>query len=815
MKERYICIHGHFYQPPRENPWLEAIEIQDSAYPYHDWNEKISAECYAPNAASRKMDDEDRILDIVNNYSGISFNFGPTLLSWIEKNSAETYQAILEADRGSMRHRSGHGNALAQGYNHIIMPLANRRDKQTQIAWGIRDFEFRFKRFPEGMWMPETAVDLETLEVLAEFGIKFTILAPRQASKVRRTGASRWEDVSGGRIDPARAYLLRLRTGKTVTIFFYDGPISQAVAFEKLLRKGEDFARRLLSGLSDARNWPQILSIATDGETYGHHHRFGDMALASALDYVESHGFARLINYGEYLEKNPPSYEVEIFENSSWSCVHGIERWKSNCGCNSGGNPGWNQEWRRPLREGLDWLRDRLSPVYEAAAGVYLKDVWEARDGYIDVILDRSEDNLHKFLNLHAVKDLNAEERTVVLKLLEMQRHALLMYTSCGWFFDDVSGLETVQILQYAGRAIQLCEEISHGSVEDSFKGRISKAKSNQPGMGTGAQIYDKFVKPAMIDLKRVGAHYAVSSAFDGYANETGIYCFGIREDDSRKVEAGGSKLAVGKISVSSGITGENELISYCVLHFGGHALNGGVRTFMGAEAYESMRNEVVSAFERGAFADIVRLMDQHFGMHNYSLIDLFRDRQRDILDSLISQTLEGFENVYHQMYENNRILMGFLREMGMPIKKPFFTSAAFALNFDMKKAFMEDSIDADRIHYLIGEMEKWSVDFDQVEIEFAARRKLEELMGGLSAVPFDLPGLAEIQNRVEMMRLLPVEFNYWQTQNSYYKIAGTAFRDLSRRAHSGDGDALRWVNEFRYLGELLSFDTSSILSEE
>ena len=341
--ERYICIHGHFYQPPRENAWLESIEVQDSAYPYHDWNERITAECYAPNTASRILDGEGYITKLVNNYSKISFNFGPTLLSWLKDNHSDIYQAILEADRLSQENFSGHGSAMAQAYNHMIMPLANRRDKYTQVVWGIADFGHRFGRKPEGMWLPETAVDLETLDIMAEEGIKFTVLAPTQASRVRRIGADDWEDVSDASIDPTMAYRLNLPSGREIALFFYDGPISRNIAFEDTLDSGEKFAYRLTDAFSEERDWPQLVHIATDGETYGHHHRFGDMALAFALEYIEANNLAAITNYGEYLEKNPCTYEVEIFENTSWSCTHGVERWRSDCGDNSGGNPNWNQ----------------------------------------------------------------------------------------------------------------------------------------------------------------------------------------------------------------------------------------------------------------------------------------------------------------------------------------------------------------------------------------------------------------------------------------------------------------------------------------
>lgn len=316
---RYICLHGHFYQPPRENPWLEAIEIQDSAYPYHDWNERITAECYAPNAASRILDGEGRIVRIVNNYSKISFNFGPTVLSWLADNAAPVYQGLLDADKKSQELFSGHGSALAQVYNHMIMPLANRRDKRTQIVWGLRDFETRFGRKPEGMWLSETAVDLDTLDLLSENGIQFTVLSPYQAHRTRRSESQPWQDARDGKVDPSMAYRLRLPSGRTISLFFYDGPISRAVAFEGLLKKGEILAGRLGQAFSDARDWPQLIHIATDGETYGHHHAHGDMALAFALEHIESLPGVDLTNYGEYLERYPPTAEADIVENSSWS----------------------------------------------------------------------------------------------------------------------------------------------------------------------------------------------------------------------------------------------------------------------------------------------------------------------------------------------------------------------------------------------------------------------------------------------------------------------------------------------------------------
>jgi alpha-amylase/alpha-mannosidase (GH57 family) len=488
--KKYICIHGHFYQPPRENAWLEVIEVQDSAHPYHDWNERISSECYAPNAASRILE-HGIIKDIINNYSKISFNFGPTLLSWMEQYDFETYEAILEADKESIKNFSGHGSAVAQVYNHIIMPLANRRDKETQIIWGIRDFEHRFGRKPEGMWLAESAVDIESLELLAEQDIKFTILAPRQAKAFRRIGDEGWHAVSDKGIDTRRPYACNLPSGKSIALYFYDGDIAQGVAFNGLLNDGQKFAQSLLKSFDQKPEEPQLVHIATDGETYGHHHKHGDMALAFCLDFIDEHKHANITNYAEFLSKVTPTMEVQVHENSSWSCVHGVERWRNDCGCNTGGKAGWNQQWRKPLREALDWLRDQLNEVYEREASEILKDPQEARNEYIKVILRRNDDTVRKFLKDHCQKVV---EPNRVLRLMEMQRNAMLMYTSCGWFFDEVSGIETTQILQYACRAIQLVSQMVGTELEDEFIKRLEAAPSNVPSLENAGNVYRRFV---------------------------------------------------------------------------------------------------------------------------------------------------------------------------------------------------------------------------------------------------------------------------------------------------------------------------------
>jgi alpha-amylase/alpha-mannosidase (GH57 family) len=802
--ERYICIHGHFYQPPRETPWLEAIEQQDSAYPYHDWNERITAECYAPNSVSRILDADDRIVELVNNYAKISFNFGPTLLSWLELNAADVYRAILEADKESRKNFSGHGSALAQPYNHMILPLANARDRTTQILWGIRDFERRFRREPEGMWLPETAVDLETLEILAELGIQFTILAPHQAGRVRRIGGRAWKDVSGGRIDPTRAYEQRLLSGKTISLFFYDGPVSRAVAFEGLLSRGEHFADRLIGVFSDDRDWPQLVHIATDGESYGHHHRFGDMALAYALNYIVTKQLAKLTNYGEFLEKHPPTHQVEIIEKTSWSCAHGIDRWWSNCGCNSGGHPGWNQEWRRPLRDALDWLRDSVAPSYETVGRRLVKDPWAARDDYISVVLDRAEANVEAFFARQAARALTEEEKTQALKLMEMQRHAMLMYTSCGWFFDEISGIETTQVIQYAGRAVQLAQDLFGDSLEQQFVERLAAAHGNIQEHRDGRQIYEKFVRPAMVDWERVGAHYAVSMLFENYPGKEKIYCYLAEREDYQIFEAGVAKMAVGRVKLTSEITRDSSVLSFGALHMGDHNVNGGVGKFHGDEAYRALIQEAKEPFTRADFAEVVRIMDRRFGGSNYSVRSLFRDEQRKVLDVILTSTLQEAAALYRQIYEHRAPMMRFITSLHMPLPKAFYAAAEFVLNGYLRQALERAEIDAERINSLQETAKVEGVALDSATLEFAFRRNLERMAKRLVVHPTETE-LRQLNTAVDLIEKLPFSVELWAIQNAYYRLMENVYPDMRRQKNLGSNTAAAWVESFEALGRKLA----------
>ncbi len=814
--ERYICIHGHFYQPPRENAWLEFVELQDSAYPFHDWNERITAECYAPNGMSRILDGYQTIEKITNNYAHISFNFGPTLLAWLADKEPETYRAILDADKESQQRFSGHGSAIAQAYNHTILPLSNSRDKETQIRWGIRDFQFRFDRRPEGMWLPETAVDLETLDLLAENGIRFTILSPYQARRTRKLRGRAWRDASGGRVDPSMPYLVRLPSGRRIVVFFYDGPISRAIAFERLLEKGENLSGRLVSAFSDSRSWPQIIHIATDGETYGHHHMRGEMALAYALHQIGTDNLAKLTNYGEYLERHPPTHEAEIWEFTAWSCAHGVRRWDSNCGCNSGGRPSWNQEWRKPLRQALDWLRDTVEPHFEEKGGQIFKNPWAARNAYVEVILNRWPDNADRFFAEHATHVLNQEEKILALKLLEMQRHAMLMYTSCGWFFDELSGIETTQVIQYAARTLQLYDDIFGESIEPLFLERMSLAKSNIPEYKDGRVIYERFVRPAMVDRKKVAAHYALMSLFEPYPEESRVYCYKVELKDFQQMEAGRSKLVIGCVHVVSEITQESDLYSFGALHIADHLMNGGVRLFRGDEDYDILKQELVDPFNRAEFSEVIRILDRHFGDSTYSLRSIFHDDQRKILGRIMKTTLSEAEAVYRQLYETHAPMMRFVSGLGIPLPRAFSMAAEFALNSSLRTLFGDaENLDFNRINALLDEARTDNVPLDGATLEFALRGTIRQVAETFFANPGDLNLMKKLEAAAGVARNLPFEVNVWRTQNRYYELLQKIYPDRLQEAMNGDEGAREWVEHFIALGKNLAVKVEQPALEE
>ena len=803
---KYICIHGHFYQPPRENPWLEDIELQDSAYPFHDWNERISEECYKANAASRILDKKGYIIKIANNYNKISFNFGPTLFAWMKRHQPEVYQSIVEADKLSQERFSGHGSAIAQAYNHMIMPLANRQDKYTQVLWGIRDFENHFARKPEGMWLPETAVDYETLEVLAEFNIKFTILAPHQAARIRKMEKdATWQEIKENTIDYRLPYLCTLPSGKTISIFFYSGSLAHEVSFGDLLRNGENFARQLMAGFSKDSGRTELVHIATDGETFGHHHRFGDMALSYCLDYIEKNNLARITNYGEYLELNPPNYEVQIVENTSWSCPHGVERWRNNCGCKAGGHPDWQQNWRKPLREAMDWLRDKSIETFERGASAYFKDIWQVRNEYIAVVLNRSTESIGEFMENFALHHLSEEEIIRALKYLEMQRNAMLMYTSCGWFFDDISRIETIQNMRYAARCMQLINELDAIDLEEEYIERLEDAPSNVHLYKNGAGVYQVKVKPVILDLLRVGAHYAISALFNG--KEKNVYSYQILEDEIERIENGQLKMAIGYTSVCSEVTLEKEKICFAVLHLGGHNVNGGVKRFENEETYQEMVKEITASFKEANVIEMVRLMDKHFGTNSYSLWYMFKDEQRRVIEKILEPPLAEIDRNFARIYIDNQNIISFLRQSNIPVPRSLSLITEQVINQELKRIFSQESIDLEKLNGLLQEVERWSINIDQTAFQFKVVEWINRVMEEVRKKPFQVKSLLEITGVLKKMKDFEIELNLWAAQNTFFEIKREISLSLKKNMALKEEDREIWWKPIKELGEMLKID--------
>jgi alpha-amylase/alpha-mannosidase (GH57 family) len=823
-KEKAFCVHGHFYQPPRENPWLEAVEEQESAAPYHDWNDRITAECYAPNSAARLVDGENQIIRIINNYARMSFNFGPTLLSWLEQNAPRVHAAIVQADRRSQNRYSGHGSAMAQVYNHVIMPLANRRDKITQIRWGIADFRHRFGRFPEGMWLPETAVDSESLDLLAKHGLRFVLLAPHQCARIRllpkpgppkKAPETAWTETPDGSVDTTRGYLVRLKEGRSIAAFFYDGGRSRAIAFEGLLNSGEGFAQRLMGGFKAESDDAQLVHVATDGESYGHHHHYGEMALAWLLHWAQEQKRAGAngippTNYGEFLEQNPPRYEAQIVENTSWSCVHGVERWRSDCGCN-GGKPGWNQKWRTPLRETLDWLRDTLAPLAEEEAKRYFADRDGARSGYIAVVLDRSKECRDRFLADHALRQLSDEERVRVFMLMELERHAMLMYTSCGWFFDDISGIETVQIVAYASRVLQLAADLfgeRAAGLEKQFIEKLASAKSNVPEQQDGASIYKRLVQPMQVTLEQVAAHYAISSIFTSYPDETDLFCYTVRRLAHETVSSGRVRMVAGQALICSKTTELAETVAFAVLHFGDQNITAVVKRWDPAEAaaYQAFLEEATAAVNRADFPAVVRCFDRYFGGQTYSIQSLFRDEQKRILDILLRGTTAEVETSLAAIYEKQASLLHFLSQSGLPRPAAMTLAATFAINAGLRRALESEPIDAVQARSWLNLARADQVTLDKVQLHYFADQRMKRAMVELHDHPDNADALDNALLIARTLRELPLSLNLWQAQNLWYDV----FRHFPEKPPAGES-----LEKWKELGRQMHIAVDVIVAEE
>lgn len=772
MGNLFLCVHGHFYQPPRENPWLEQIELEDSSAPYHDWNERICAECYGPNAHARIVEGSGRVKRMINNYAWMSFNFGPTLLTWLERHAPRVLAAIQEADRISRERCDGHGNAIAQAYNHTILPLSSLRDKRLQVEWGVEAFLHYFRREPEGMWLPETGVDTETLETLAEFGIRFTILSPRQARRIRPPQLGHWIDVNTQTLDVRRPYRCRLPSGREIAIFFYNGEIAQEVAFQRLLTSGERFLERMLSCLDPNSPEPQLVHVATDGETYGHHHRFGEMALAYLISRVEKDPRVQMTNYGAFLERFPPVWEVEIHEKSSWSCAHGVERWRSDCGCRLGG-PGTQQKWRQPLREGLETLKKRIDWILETEGRKILRDPWEAFRKYIRVVLARDEHKVRVFLEQECLQGLSEEQMTLALKLLEMERHGQLMFTSCAWFFDDLSGLEGVQILRLAARAIQLAEPYGGASLEGELLQALERAPSNFPQVGDGRRLWIREVRPSVTDLERVLAHFAVSSVFRrDQPAQVGV-AYSLRNLDFSVREAGSAHLAVGAAEVASRITLEKCTDMYAVIHFEGLDVQFFSRPWSEMAEYESIKKDLFKTFHEGSLGDVYQGLLESFQRPTHRLKDLFRDEQRRIIQTVLRGRIADYQALGEQLFEQDSVLLRRLGALQYPIPEPMRVVAQFCTENRMRTLLdrMQGDEELGSLAALMEEARQWGYRLDVERWERYLLLSLEQRVEGLRTTDRILTELRRAQRLLKVAEILGLPMNLWNVQNVFIEV--------------------------------------------
>jgi alpha-amylase/alpha-mannosidase (GH57 family) len=682
-----LIIHGHFYQPPRENPWTEIVEREESARPFHDWNERIHKECYRPNGYAPIIDGYGRIELIVNNYVNMSFNFGPTLLSWLEREHKETYERILAADRESLAKRSGHGNAIAQSYNHTILPLHNERDRRTQVRWGLYDFRYRFGREAEAMWLPETACDRSTLETLIEEGLRYAILSPHQAERVRPLDgdSSEWLNVNDGSIDTTRPYkyLHRDGTGRSITLFFYDGPNAKAIAFDGALSSSQGLVDRFERAARAAA--PEgCVNVATDGETYGHHFHWGDRTLAYALEVEAGMRGLSVTNYGEFLDHHPPEMEVEIRkgedgQGTAWSCAHGLGRWSRDCGCQTGGREGWNQAWRAPLRKALDLLNDEAARGFEEGAGLLLIDPWAARDDYIELIANPAASRAG-FLRRHAGRDLTTAEQRRALTFLEMQRSCMLMYTSCGWFFADISGIETQQVLRYAGRVMDLGDELGLPAVKNRFLEILSEARSNLAEHGNGADIFRRFVETARVTPARVAAHLAMTSLVDESMKEGVAASYNYRRLEFQKQEHGRLTLATEHLELESRHTSARYEYALSAMHFGDVDFYCVLKPFPGAQVFRQSSEKLWAQFRTASLPAILRLALLEFGPEEYGLEHLLPTGRERISELLFGQMVESFSQEYELLFKANSRNIEMLQAAGFELPGELRAAAEFTI---------------------------------------------------------------------------------------------------------------------------------------
>ncbi|HEX8773922.1 MAG TPA: DUF3536 domain-containing protein [Pyrinomonadaceae bacterium] len=773
-----LIIHGHFYQPPRENPWTEIVEREPSARPFHDWNERIHSECYRPNGYARVIDAYGRIELIVNNYVNMSFNFGPTLLSWLEQEHPQTYARILEADRESLGRRGGHGNAIAQGYNHSILPLCNERDRRTQVRWGLRDFQLRFGREAEALWLPETACDDLTLGTLIDEGLRYVILSPHQAERVRDTAVgTEWSSVNDGQIDTTRAYKYFHRdgSGRSIAIFFYDGSVAKAIAFDGALASSQGLVDRFERA---ARGAHSCVNVATDGETYGHHFHWGDRTLVYALEVEAVRRGFRITNYGEFLDYQPPTMEVEIKLGpeglgTAWSCAHGVGRWRRDCGCQTGAQEGWNQAWRAPLRDALDLLRDDAALAFEATAGELFVDPWAARDDYIELIADRKASR-DDFLRRHCGRALSSTEQARALASLEMQRSAMTMYTSCGWFFSDISGIETLQVLKYAGRVMDFQEELGLVSSKKRFLEILAEAESNVTQLGTGADIYRRFVETSRVTPERVAAHLGMSSLVDEAMESGRTASYLYRRKDFQKQQHGRLTLSTEHLELEALATGKLYDFALASMHFGDVDFYCVLKPYPGRAEFEESASLLWSQLRAASLPSILRLAQERFGPKEYGLEHLLPAGRERISEILFGQMVERFSEEYEFLYKANRRNIEMLQEAGFELPVELRAAAEFTVGRRFEEEIRRQGQSYDVAAYrkaleIANEVAQHGLRIDRKSVS----RTFEEMIARAVRYALAHPSAENFQSPlmlVTLARKLNLEANLEEAQESVYE---------------------------------------------
>ena len=811
---RYLCIHGHFYQPQRANPWLETIEMQVEAFPWHDWNEKINAECYMVNGGAHLLDSQNKLIKIINNYSKISFNFGPTLLSWIKMHDRKTFTSIINADITGRSVFSGHGNAIAQIYNHVIMPLASRQDKIIEVAWAVSDFEANFGRKPEGIWLSETAVDTDTLEILADFGIKFTILSPNQAKQIRKISKSpesaSWFDVSDGSINTRMPYICKLPNDSSISIFFYDDSLSNKVSFGDLLKDGETFAKNITGLPENKQELPEIISIASDGETYGHHHHFGEMALSYCLNYIESKKLAKITVFGEYLEKYPPLYEVRIIENSSWSCDHGICRWKQDCGCSTGSeqHPDWKQKWRTPLRESIDWLARMNSSIYIDEAQKYLKpgigNSDKAVSSFISIMDNRTSKSAEKFFSIFLKNPLEKTEGIIFLKLLEAYRQCLFMQSSDGWFFDDISRVEAIQILQHACRAMEILKDVTGRDLEPQFLKILKKAKSNLPEYGDGESVYWLYVKKASSDFIKISACLALEILVSDKKEIPGvynIYNFEASEITYDRIQMHEYTFITGSAAVISKLTLELKNVIFAAYRYKNkNILNSTNMAAFGKTVADDDINEILSIGEQlrkllesadkqnnaddfldcdsasGGLSAIKDYLAKRFSGKLFTISDFLKDEQVDTVEKMIAvynssiyPQMANILNEYKEAlndFKENKVLNYFMDGI-FPNVYEFFVE--YKLYNIIKKPGLskKDIFEMDWISEKIDILNLINTGSLGIILE----KKLNETIESFSMETENMELLKNLADFFNIIAKLNIPINMWRSQNMIFEI--------------------------------------------